>query len=309
MLPKKLLIISVIIIALTINILSFIIAYPVTFSPMSTELARDFSAYYIGAWRLFHNPTAIYDAGFYPGDYPITPTPQVFKYAPSFFLWFSPFLAFSYQNAFTAFDLLQAASIFVLAFFVYKLVKDKSLILGAVATFLVIVAPVPGFPITPNEYNSLSIFFHSLCPLYYDGYALGNAHVIQAAFIVGAFYFGFAKKPWSSAIFFALSAFDPRGSLIALPLLLWYNRKGLWQFIAGSIAFITITNLPFFFYYNIGFTFLQKETNGNIVSQMYGYDWISVYVVVALSIIEILSIWQLRTNREIKSKILKTLLN
>jgi hypothetical protein len=81
--------------------------------------------------------------------------------------------------------------------------------------------------------------------------------------------------------------FDPRGALLALPLLLFYNRKKILSFIAGATSFLAITNLPFFFYYDIGFTFLKCETRGSIVSLMYPYDWLPLYAVIALTILEI----------------------
>ncbi len=107
--------------------LPFACAYPETFKPESPTLARDFSAYYIGEWRLFHNPTKIYWGGAQPGDYQILPKPQTFKYTPSFLILFAPFLALSYQDALIAFDIVQLALIPALAFFVYKMVKDKNL--------------------------------------------------------------------------------------------------------------------------------------------------------------------------------------
>jgi len=76
---------------------------------------------------------------------------------------------------------------------------------------------------------------------------------------------------------------------LALPLVLWYNRQKILQFITGTVTFLLATNLPFFFYYNIGFTFLQTEMNGSIISQMYPYDWIPLYAVVTLTIIEIIT--------------------
>lgn len=70
----------------------------------------------------------IYLGGVQPGDYSIPPAPQTFKYTPSFLILFAPFLALNYQNAFTVFDVMQFALIPLLAFFVYKMVKDKSLV-------------------------------------------------------------------------------------------------------------------------------------------------------------------------------------
>ncbi len=271
---KKTRLISITLIALGLNVLTFAVAFPRTLTPYSSTLAHDFSAYYIGAWRLFHNPTKIYYGGSYPGDYPIAPGPSMFEYTPSFLLWFSPLLMLSYQNALTVFDLLQVVSIFAVVFFVYKIVKDKSALTGAVVAFLVLVQPSTG---------------------YYDGYVTGNAHVIQVFFIAGALYFGLAKKPWISAILFTLSVFDPRASLVALPLLLWYNRQRLWRFIAGSAVFLAVTNLPFFFYYDIGMTFLRLKVDMPRLLVMWGYDWLSIFAVAVLSFMEIVTF--LRSRR------------
>ncbi len=107
---------------------------------------------------------------------------------------------------------------------------------------------------------------------------------------MGALYFGFAKKPWFSAILFGLSVFDPRGSLVALPLLSWYNRQRLWQFVAGSAVFLAATNLPFFFYQDIGLTFLRLKVDGPRLLVMWGYDWLSIFAVAVLSLMEIVTI-------------------
>jgi hypothetical protein len=296
MLLKKRGIILVILIAVALNAFTFCLAFPEAFQlPQSATFARDFSAYYIGAWRLFHNPTQIYYGGVEPGDYQILPRPQTFKYAPSFLILFAPFLTLSYQNALAAFDMLQLALIPALAFFVYELVKDKNLVLGSIAAVIVLIDPLP----SPSVSHSALSFLHtrvaslnaqSFSPSYYSGYMLGNAHVLQTVLLVGALYFGFARKPWLSALLLAFGSFDPRGALIALPLLLWYNRHLIVKFATGAAAFLAATNLPFFFYYGIGFTFLRAEVSGNIVSQMYPYDWIPIYSIAALTIIEIITV-------------------
>ncbi len=291
---KKTLIISVILIAVALNAITFCCAYPETFKPESPTLARDFSAYYIGEWRLFNNPTKIYSGSPQPGDYQILPKPQTFKYTPSFLILFAPFLALSYQDALIAFDVVQLALIPALAFFVYKIVKDKNLAIAAIAAIIILIEPLPTPPIDQAALNLLHYRFFSLnpqsfSPSYYVGYVLANAHILQTILLVGALYFGFAKKPWLSALLFAFGSFDPRASLLALPLLLWYNRQKILQFITGTVTFLLATNLPFFFYYNIGFTFLQTEVNGSIISQMYPYDWIPLYAVVTLTIIEIIN--------------------
>jgi hypothetical protein len=267
---KKLALIIVISISVILNAFIFSLAYPETFTPMSPVYARDFSAYYIGEWRLFHNPTAVYIGGNQPGDYQITPNVQTFKYTPSFLIFFAPFLSLSYQNALNVFDILQLISILPLAFFVYNIVKDKKLLATAIAAVLVLVAFAPG---------------------YYWGYAQANAHIIQTALLVGAICFAFSKKPLTSALLLAIASFDPRMTLVALPLLLWYNKQKLVKFVGGAIAFLTAFNLPFFFYANIGLSFLQQEVTGDIVSQVYPYDLVPLFAVITLTFLEVVNLF------------------
>ena len=229
-----------------------------------------------------------------PGDYQILPNPQTFKYTPNFLVLFAPFLSLSYQNALIAFNFLQVALIPVLAFFVYKLVKDKNVIIGSAAAFLIIVGTYP----TPPVFSTALTINHSgfgfnifgFAPEYLIGYSVVNAHLLQTVLLVCALYFGFAKKPWLSALLFTFGCLDPRAALFSVPLLLWYNRQHLRQFISGSAIFLAVTNLPFFFYQNVGFAFLKTEVNGNIVSQWYGYDWLPLFAVATLMIAEILSV-------------------
>ena len=287
-------IISVIIIAIALNAIMFGLAFSETSKPVTGAWARDFSAYYIGEWRLFHNPTEIYLGGAKPGDYPILPAPQSFKYTPSFLILFAPFLTLNYQNAFTVFDIIQFALIPLLAYFVYKIVRDKGAVLASLAAVVVLIQP---FPTPPLHLEGLNFFqprffslnLGSLTPGYYVSYALANAHVLQVTLLVAALYFGFSKKPWISALLFAFGAFDPRGAVIALPLLLFYNRKRILSFLAAVASFLAISNLPFFFYYNIGLNFLQSETRGSIISLMYPYDWLPIYSVIALTLLEIVN--------------------
>lgn len=290
-LSKKQTLIIVILVAIAVNAFFFCMAYPQTSKPESLHYARDFSAYYIGEWRLIHNPTKIYAVDPQLGDYPILPKPQIFKYAPSFLILLSPSLTLPYQDALIAFDLLQLALVPILAFFVYKIVRDKNLILGSVAAIIILIEPLPtpAINLPPPQLFHFWLFTlnpQSFTPGYYCAYLFANAHILQTVLVVGALYFGFSRKPFPSAMLFALSSFDPRAALLALPLLLWYNRQEIRRFIAVSITFVLATNLPFFFYYNIGYIFLSKEVNGNVISQLYAYDWIPLYSVAILTIIE-----------------------
>lgn len=294
-LPKKQVLVLVILVAVSLNVITFLIAYPQTFTPEFPYLSRDFSAYYLGEWRLLHNPAEIYHPGPLPGDYQIPPYPQTFKYAPSFLLLFMPILTLSYQHALDAFDIMQVALIPVLAFFVYKLVKDKNLALASAVAVIVLIAPLPSLQLEPGGGTSLSshwILFSSqtVSQSYNMAYTLANAHVLQTVLLVGALYFGYTKKPWLSALLLTLGSFDPRAAILALPLLLWYNRQSIAKFLAGAVTFLAALNLPFFFYYGIGFSFLKSEMSGYVVSQFYQYDWIPLYSIAALTIAELITV-------------------
>lgn len=283
---KKKVLFIVIIISLVLNAYTFSLGYSAALNSNLEEYANDFSAYYIGAWRLFYNPTQIYAPGHYlPGDYVIEPTPQIFKYTPSFLVFFSPFLALNYQGALNLFNVLQFLSVFASAFFVYRLVKDKNLFLGCVAVIMVLLVPI-----------ALSFDARIIFQGYYWGYAMGNAHIIQVSLIVGALYFAFAKKPWVCAFLVMAASFDPRITLLALPLLLWYSRRSVYKSVIFSMGFIIAFNGPFFFYHNIGLTFMQEEVRGSIVSQMYAYDWVPLLAVVVLTIIEVIHLIHLKKS-------------
>jgi hypothetical protein len=292
---EKFIIALAIAVALTLNVVTFVFAYPGMFKPSSPTLARDFSAYYIAGWRLFHDPTKIYAGGSQSGDYPILPKPQTFKYAPSFLILVSPFLSLSYQNAFLTFNLVQLALMPLLGFFVYKLVRDKNLLLAALACIVILLDPLPPLPIGQAQiqllhYRFTSINLQTFSWAFYWGYVCGNAHVLQTILLVAAMYLGISRKPWLSALVFAFGSFDPRFALLGLPLIVWYNRKNISTFIAGTIVFLSVTNLPFFFYYGIGFAFLRATVVTGIVSQMYAYDWIPFYSILVLSLIEMVNI-------------------
>ena len=97
---NKHVLINTILVAALLNFIIFCIAFPEMLKPSTPVLARDFSAYYIGAWRLVHNPSQIYSRVFQQGDYQITPRACDFKYPPSFLLIvFSTFTYLRYSPA------------------------------------------------------------------------------------------------------------------------------------------------------------------------------------------------------------------
>jgi hypothetical protein len=276
---------------LALNLFIFCYAYPETTKLEFGNSARDFSAYYMGAWRLFNNPTMVYHDGSLPSDYALTGTPQPYKYPPSFLLLMVPFLSAKYMDVLVTFNFLQLALIPLLAFFVYKLIKNKNPVWAAVAAFIILVQPLPtpasNIPYSePFHFGPLSVPIQTFAPSYYCGYVYINAHILQAILLVGALYFGCNKKPWLSALLFAFGLMDPRAAFFAIPLLLWYNRSKLREFLAGSTIFIVTTNLPFMFYNDVGLTFLRTVLDANIIAQSYAYDWIPSYSVIALTVLE-----------------------
>ena len=295
-LNKKTAIISVIALAVILNFSIFAQAYPQTFTPQTATLERDFSAYYTGEWRLFNNPTQVYYDGSLPGDYALVGQPQPFKYIPNFLILFAPFTALNYQDALNAFDIIQFISMIALAFFTYKLVKDKNIFLAAAVVLIVLVQPILISPSIQYDgtnflhYRMLSLSVQTFSPSYLCGYTLANAHILQNTLLVGALYFAFSKKPWLSALMFTFGAFDPRVALVAAPLVLWYNRKSLLKFVGATGALLAITNLPFFLYKGIGESFLNSVVTGNVVSQMYLYEYIPLYSIAALTALEAITV-------------------
>ena len=133
-LSSKTILIIAVAVVIALNLYTLILAYPQTYTPSNgitptaPILAKDFSAYYMGAWRLWNNPSHIYTSGtLNDGEPLILPHPETYKYLPSFLLLVSPFLALGYQQALTAFDIVQFLMLPFMAFFIYKILSGKPL--------------------------------------------------------------------------------------------------------------------------------------------------------------------------------------
>jgi hypothetical protein len=279
---NKHILINTILVAAILNIIIFCIAYPEMLKPSTPVLARDFSAYYIGSWRLVHNPSQIYSWSFEPGDYEITPNPAPFKYPPSFLLIILPFLAFNYQNAMILFNFVQLLLFFALALFVYEIVKSKKTVHAIIVSIMILIQPLPYVLQSPDD-SSIGLFLS-----YYIGWCNGNAHILQVILLVGAIYFALYKKPWLCSLLFSFGMFDPRAGIVAIPLLLLYNYRNnkLEHFLFSSFVFISITNVSFLFYNGVYQSFLDSTFNIFTIIQWYPYDWLPIYSILALSMIE-----------------------
>lgn len=270
---KKILIITIAILLL-INFFTFAMAYPETFNlDAGGTLAKDFSAYYIGAWRLLHDPAQIYTHGIaVDGEYPIYPQPQAYKYLPSFLLFILPSLALNYHDALIAFNVLQFALLPLMAFLLNSLLGKKNL---AVAVVVMVIVFVP-FPL-PHWGPFAS---------YYWQWAEGQAKVFETFLYLLAFYLGSKGKPVLSGIVFGFAAFDPRFALLSLPLLIFYNKGALRTSIASSAATLLLSNFVLF-YPATGLGFINMALNSGIRTPLYPYALIPLLTLVSLIAINI----------------------
>jgi hypothetical protein len=153
---KKLLFVLGVTILIALNFFTLLIAYPMmthTLMLGGSEVPRDFSVYYIGAWRLIHNPSEIYHTGYLNDGEPIIiPAPTPYKYLPSFLLMVSPLVALSYQQAFLVFDGFQFSLLPLMALLLYKLLNKKRFAIMLAVAVIVLLLPY----ILPNRGFSVS---------------------------------------------------------------------------------------------------------------------------------------------------------
>jgi hypothetical protein len=262
-------------ILITLNLYTLIAAYPETYTltPGITVggdiLAKDFSAYYMGAWRLWNNPAHIYTFGGLGGAEPtILPHPQAYKYLPNFLLIVTPFLALPYQQALTAFDIFQFLLLPAMAFMLYKLLDQKHLV---VAFAVMVIALLLPFPTTQWVFS----------PSYYWQWGEGQAKVFVTFLLLLSFYFGSRGKPIFSGIALAFGFFDPRFGLLALPLFVMYNRKNLKVATASLVGSLAVSNLMLL-YPGMGAGFIGMVFNSGINTPLYYYSLIPFFTLLAL---------------------------
>jgi hypothetical protein len=262
---------------LALNLVVLVAAYPETTRLDSgccstQQLAKDFSAFYTAAWRLIHDPGQVYTPGYLnDGEYHTLPQPESYKYLPSFLLMVLPFISLPYQQALAAFDILQFLLLPLVALLVYEIVKEK----GAVAT--VIVAIIALLLPSPSPHWSLSA-------AYYWQWGEGQSKVLETFLLLLSFYLGKRKKPMLSGIVFALSAFDPRFALVALPLFFTYNRASPKRaFGAGTISLL-VTNFMLLIP-GVGSGFVTMLFSTGFATPLYYYALIPLLTVVSITIV------------------------
>ena len=271
---KKIFAVSAVLL-IALNLYVFITAYPETYTPspgINTTggiLSKDFSAYYVGAWRLWHNPSQIYHFGALGGAEPVTPPhPEAYKYLPSFLLIVSPLLTLNYQQALTVFDVVQFLFLPIMAYMLYNLLGNKHLFIGLLVMVIALLLPLP-------------IGQWGLFPSYYWQWGEGQAKVFLTFLLLLSFYFGNKGRPVLSGVALALGFFDVRFGLLAIPLFVMYNRKNLKIATAAAIGSLAISNMMLFYPAMSG-GFVSMVFESGITTPIYYYALIPFLTLMAL---------------------------
>jgi hypothetical protein len=274
---SRVIFVTAIAVLIVLNLYTFVVAYPETYKVDSgigsgPVLAKDFSAYYIGAWRLFHDPSQVYVHGnVNDGEYPVYPHPEAYKYLPSFLVIVSPLLFLGYQQALIAFDVFQFALLPLMALLLYKLLNKKGLGLTLVVAVVVLLQPFP----LPNWGISAPYFWQ---------WGEGQAKVFETFLFLLAFYFGESDRPYLSGIVFALAAFDPRFALLSLPLFIWYNRKKLRASVGSMLGALIVSNLVLL-YPGTGSSFWNMAMGAGAATPFYYYAFIPLIMIISLLVV------------------------
>jgi len=263
-----------------LNLCTFIVAYPETYTPTpgitatGTILAKDFSAYYVAAWRMWNNPSHIYTVGALgDGEPVINPAPETFKYLPSFLLLAFPLLTLSYQQALLVFDVVQFLLLPLMALLIYRMMKQKGLAL----TFIVIaVALLLPFPTSHWGFS----------PSYYWQWGEGQAKVLETFLLLLSTYLASRGRPVLSGIVLAFGFFDPRFGLLAVPLFVMYNWKAL-KLALPSLVITLILSNSILFYPGTGASFLNMVFLSSLSTPLYYYSLIPFFTFVLLIFVNI----------------------
>ena len=273
---SRILFLLAMVVLILLSLYTFIVAYPETSRPDSgisgtRVLSKDFSAYYISAWRLLHDPSQIYVHGYInDGEYQVPYGTEAYKYLPSFLVLISPLLLLGYQQALTAFDIFQFALLPLIALLLYKLLSRKGLALTLAVAVIVLLQPIP----MPNRGLSVTYFWQ---------WGEGQAKVFDTFLLLLAFYLGDSDRPLLSGIVFAFAAFDPRFAAFSLPLFLFYNQKNLRVSIASVLGALIVSNL-ILLYPGTGSGFLNMVL-GSTTETLYYYAYIPLLMIISLTII------------------------
>ena len=272
---KKSLFALAVIIIIGLNFYTLSIAYPTMTHPLNlggADLPRDFSVYYIAAWRMLHNPSQIFTTGPLPDGEPVIyPSLTPYKYLPSFLILISPMTTLGYYQAFWVFDAIQFAMLPLIALLLFKLLEKKNPI--ALFSILLVVLLLP-YPM-PGRGLSVS---------YFMSWEEGQAKILLSFLLLVSFYLGYRGKPILSGLVFALGAFDPRFAVLALPLFLFYNKNRLKTSLVSMTLMLFATNLMIF-YPGAGQGFVNMILGSGSTTPLYTPAWIPTIMLVSLILV------------------------
>ena len=251
-------------------------------------LAKDFSAFYTAAYRLYHDPSQIYYHGILnDGETMIPPEPEAYKYLPSFLLMVTPFLLLPYGQSLLAFDYFQFALLPIIAAMIYVLLRGRGLLATSAVAVAVLTLPLP-LP-TPQWVLSAS---------YYWQWAEGQSKVLETFLLLGALVLAKSGRPRMAGVALGLAAFDPRFVLLGAPLVIAYS-KDLKGCIACAAATFALTNFILFYPPTL-LGFLTATLTSGLSTPLYYYSFIPISALASLFVLDrtdvILAIGRLTTR-------------
>ncbi len=272
---KKVLFTIAVVIIIVLNIYTFSVAYPTMNQPLNlggADLPRDFSVYYIAAWRMFHDLSQIFNTQtLHNGEPAIYPPITPYKYLPSFLVLISPLLGLNYYQAFWVFDALQFILLPLMAFLLYKLFENKHPLVALVVLVAVLLLPYP-------------MVGRGLSVSYFMSWAEGQAKILLTFILLLSFYLGYKGKAMLSGVAFALGAFDPRFAILALPLFLFYNKDKLKNAIAPTVIVLVAFN-AIVFYPGTAAGFVGMVFGSGTTTPLYTPAWIPAVMLACLFVV------------------------
>lgn len=262
-----------------LNLATFSLAFPSTSvlnpgccAPAGQLHAKDFSAFYLGSWRLFNDPSTVYLHGGVSGEPAVLGPPEQYKYLPSFLIFVSPFLLLPYQQALTSFDVLQLLLLPVIAYLVYALTKERGLVAASLLAVvaLLLPSPLPGW---------------GLSAAYFWQWEEAQSKVLETFLLLLCFYFGKKGRPGLSGLVLGLTVFDPRFTAISIPLFLTYNRARLRRSLVLAGVAGVVANLPLLVP-GVLAGFVAMIEAGGAATPLYYYSWIPLATVAVLTALE-----------------------
>ena len=235
----------------------------------SLNYASVFSSYYDSAWALIHNPSNVYGHH----NFPVAHS-QDFRYPPWFLLFVLPFLSLPFPLAQDSFELLQFLLLPLIALLVFKIIRPSNkmeFLLTAIVLFFTLLEPLIG-----------TTFSIGVGSPYFQQYTEGQSKVLELFFILAALYL--AKKGSILApILLVLGAFDPRFTVMALPLFLYFfiKSRSFSKLVFGTFFSVLIA-VPFAYYNGVLGQFLRFHQYA--ILTFYTYEWVLFYPILALSL-------------------------